>query len=131
MSRTDSIADSFTMIRNALQLRKEEVVIPYSRIMSRITEILKEEKYIENVKELDTPGYKKLKVYLRYDRKKSVINGLKKVSRPGRRYYVGKDTMPRVLCGYGIAIISTSKGVMVEREARKLGIGGEVIGYVW
>lgn len=131
MSRTDLIADCFTIIRNGLNVQKEEVVIPYSKVMLRIAEILKEEGYIENVKELEAPGFKTLKIYLRYDRKKSVIHGLKKISRGGRRRYVGKDTMPRVLRGYGVAIVSTSKGIMTDPQARRLGVGGEVIGYVW
>jgi len=131
MSRTDLIADAFTIVRNGLMVKKDEVVIPYSRSLLRIMEILKGAGYIENVMEMETPSYKTIKVYLKYNKKKSVINGIKKVSRPGRRHYVGKDTMPRVLRGYGLAIVSTSSGIMTDSEARSQGVGGEVIGYVW
>lgn len=131
MSRTDLIADAFTMVRNAIQVRKDEVVIPYSRPLIRIMDIMKEAGYIENMKEMDNPNYKTIKVYLKYEKRKSAISGLKKVSRPGRRYYVARDKLPRVFRGYGLAIVSTSKGIVTDSEARKLGIGGEVIGYVW
>jgi len=102
------------------------------RICFRIMEILKREGYIENFKELDIPGrFKMIKVYLKYEGKKSVINDIQRVSKPGRRIYVDKKNIPRVLQGYGIAIISTSSGVLTDKEARKLGVGGEYIGYVW
>ena len=132
MSRTDLIADAFTIIRNAARVKKEEVLIPYSKLLVKIMEILKREGYIENFKELDIPGrFKMIKVYLKYEGKKSVINDIQRVSKPGRRIYVDKKNIPRVLQGYGIAIISTSSGVLTDKEARKLGVGGEYIGYVW
>ncbi len=131
MSRTDLIADAFTIVRNAILTHREEVVIPYSKPLMKIMSIIKEEGYIENVKELDNPNYKTIKVYLKYNKKKNAISGLKKISRPGRRHYVGKDNLPRVYRGYGVAIISTSQGIVTDKEARNLGLGGEVIGCVW
>ena len=132
MSRTDLIADAFTTIRNAVRVKKEETLIPYSKLLLKIMEILKREGYIENFKELDIPGrFKMIKVYLKYQGKKSVINDIQRVSKPGRRIYVDKKSIPRVFQGYGVAIISTSCGVLTDKEARKLGVGGEYIGYVW
>ena len=132
MSRTDLIADAFTIIRNAARVKKEEVLIPYSKLLVKIMEILKREGYIENFKELDMPGrFKMIKVYLKYEGKKSVINDIQRVSKPGRRIYVEKKNIPHILQGYGIAIISTSSGILTDKEARKLGVGGEYIGYVW
>ncbi len=132
MSRTDLIADAFTIIRNATRAKKEEALIPYSKLLVKIMEILKREGYIENFKELDIPGrFKMIKVYLKYEGKKSVINDIQRVSKPGRRIYVEKKNIPHILQGYGIAIISTSSGILTDKEARKLGVGGEYIGYVW
>ncbi|MCP4652451.1 MAG: 30S ribosomal protein S8 [Candidatus Omnitrophica bacterium] len=131
MSRTDLIADSFTIIRNAIGIRQDEALIPGSKILLRICGILKEEGYIENFKEVDSGSLKQIKVYLRYDGKKSVITQLKKVSRSGLRTYRGKDGLPSVLNGYGIAIVSTSQGVLTDAQAREKGIGGEILGMVW
>ncbi len=132
MSRTDLIADAFTIIRNAAKAKKEEALIPYSKLLIKIMEILKRESYIENFKELDIPGrFKMIKVYLKYQGKKSVINDIQKVSKPGRRIYVDKKNIPHILQGYGVAILSTSSGILTDKEARKLGVGGEYIGYVW
>ncbi|MBN2484110.1 MAG: 30S ribosomal protein S8 [Candidatus Omnitrophica bacterium] len=131
MSRTDMIADGFTMIRNAIRARKEDVAVPHSRMLLRVLEILKEKKFIENFKELDTPEHKQIKVYLRYEGKKNAIHSLQRVSTPGRRVYNKRKAMARVLSGYGVAIISTSQGVVTDEKARELGVGGEVIGYVW
>ncbi len=131
MSRTDLIADGFTIIRNAIGARKEEASIPHSRTLLRIVEILKEEKYIENFKEMDTPQHKLIKVYLRYDGKKNAINNIQRVSRPGRRVYAKSKTMDKVLSGYGLAIVSTSRGIFTDVKAREIGVGGEVIGHIW
>jgi len=119
------------MMRNAIIAKKQEVVIPCSRLVGEIMEILKREGYIDNVKEVDLGSFKKLKVYLKYRGRKSVVNQIKKVSRPGRRRYVDKKNIPSVLKGYGLAIVSTSKGVVSDREAKELGVGGEVVCYVW
>ena len=131
MSRTDLVSDAFTMIRNAIQVKKEEVMIPYSRTTLRIIEILKQEGYIDNFKEIELFRHKTIKVYLKYDGKKSVLSVIKRVSTPGRRIYAKKKTLPEVNQGYGIAIVSTSNGIFTDKEARKIGVGGEVIGYVW
>ena len=129
---TDPIADMLTRIRNALQARKDEVDIPASKLKRRIAEILKQEGYIKGFKFIADNKQGVLRVFLKYDDKKqSVITGLKRISKPGRRVYVGKEEIPRVMRGLGIAILTTSRGVMTDREARKLGVGGEVICYVW
>lgn len=129
---TDPIADMLTRIRNALQARKEEVDIPSSKFKVRLAEILKEEGYIKGFKVIPDNKQGVLKVFLKYGEDgEPAISGLKRVSKPGRRVYVKKDKIPRVMGGLGIAILTTSRGVMTDREARKAGIGGEVICYVW
>jgi small subunit ribosomal protein S8 len=131
MSRTDLIADAFTIIRNATRAYKEEVFIPYSNILSKICQILKEHEYIENFKEAETKSFKQIKVYLKYDGKKSVISQIKRVSRPSRRIYKKKDENFSVLGGYGLSIISTSKGIFTDKQVKKEGLGGEVVAMVW
>lgn len=131
MSRTDLIADGLTMIRNAFRANKINVLIPYSNVMASVVNILKQDSYIENFKEVDLGKIKEIKVYLKYEAKKSVLTQIKKISTPGRRIYVDKNHLPSVLSGYGIAIISTSKGIMNSKKAKEVGIGGEVICYVW
>jgi len=128
---TDPIADMLTRIRNALMARKEEVRIPASRIKKEIARILKEEGFIEDyhIEEKGPQGEIVLK--LKYYNGESVIRGLKRVSRPGRRIYVSKEELPKVLGGLGIAIISTSRGIMTDKECRKLGVGGEYICEIW
>lgn len=129
---TDPIADMLTRIRNALQARKEEVEIPSSKIKVRIAEILKEEGYIKGFRVIPDNKQGVLKVFLKYDEYgEPVISGLQRVSKPGRRVYVSKEKIPRVMGGLGIAILTTSRGLMTDREARKAGVGGEVICYVW
>lgn len=131
MSRTDLIADAFTIIRNATQAKKEEVFMPYSNLLFKVCEILKNQGYIANFKEAETEGYKQIKVYLKYDGNKSVISQIKKVSTPSRRIYRKKDDIPSALQGYGLAIISTSEGIFTDSQAKEKGLGGEVIGMVW
>ena len=131
MSRTDLIADAFTIIRNALTVRKEETLIPYSSLLLKTCTILKEQGYLENFKEVDSGSFKKIKVYLRYSGKKSVIKEIKRVSRPGRRVYCSAKDVPSVLHGYGIAIVSTSGGIVTDKQAREKGLGGEILGMVW
>jgi small subunit ribosomal protein S8 len=131
MSRTDLIADAFTIIRNATRAKKQEVFIPYSNSLSKICGILKDHEYIANFKEAETKSFKQIKVYFRYDGKKSAITQIKRVSRPSRRIYKKKDENFSVLGGYGLAIISTSSGVFTGRQAKKEGLGGEVVGMVW
>lgn len=131
MSRTDLISDAFTIIRNALRAKKEETYIPYSRVLAQICDILKREGYLENFKEIDLENIKQIKVYLKYEGKRSLISEIKKVSTPGRRLYVKRKNIKPVLQGYGLAIVSTSAGILTDKEAREKGIGGELIGMVW
>ena len=131
---TDPIADYLTRIRNAMQANQLVVQIPASNFKKRITEILHDKGYIRGYKYVDTPDKQgAIKIALKYDKKSKlpVIRELKKVSTPGRRKYVGADELPRVLNGLGVAIISTSKGVMTDKEARAQKVGGEVICYVY
>ena len=132
MSLNDSVANMLTMIRNAIQAKKDAVEIPSSKMIVAIAKILKEEGYIENYRSMEDKKQGKVRVYLKFDaRRKSAIAGIKKISRPGLRVYVGKDEIPRVLNGLGIAILSTNKGIFVDRRARKESVGGEVLCYVW
>ena len=128
---TDPIADMLTRIRNALVVKHEEVDIPASNMKKEIARILLAEGYI-NGYELTGENKETLKVSLKYGPKgEKVISGLKRISKPGLRIYAGKDELPKVLGGLGIAIISTPKGVMTDKEARKKNHGGEILAYVW
>ena len=133
MARTDPIADMLTVIRNAVMARKDSTIAAASRINKAVLEILKTEGYIENFKEQAAIGAARtIKVYLKYNPdKKPLIRGLKRVSRPGLRIYANAVKIPFVLRGFGRAIISTSRGLMIDKEARKQKLGGEVICYVW
>ena len=132
MSMTDPIAHMLTKIRNAIIAKKTAVEIPSSKVKTRIAEILKEEGYIQDYELVPDNKQGILKLYLKYDDAAgSVIANLQRVSKPSRRVYVAKDAIPSVLNGMGVAIISTSKGVMTDRAARQAKIGGEVICYVW
>jgi small subunit ribosomal protein S8 len=131
MSRTDLIADTFTMIRNAVMAHKENLDVPASRITRSILDILKKEAYIDDYKLIEDKKQGTLRIYLKYVAGKSVIRAIKRISRPGLRIYKGKDRIPRVLRGRGLAIISTSRGLLTDTEAKSQGTGGEVIGYVW
>lgn len=123
---TDPIADMLTRIRNAAMVKKADVLVPYSKIKFAIAKILEKEKYIQGVETVEN-NFKYLKLNLRYEDKKSPITKLRRVSKSGRRVYVSKEDLPRVLNGYGFAIISTSKGLMTNNEAKHVGLGGEVI----
>lgn len=131
MSRTDLIADVFTMIRNAIMAKKENVDVPASNTVKAILEILKRENYIENIKLIEDKKQGQVRVYLKYTAKKPAIRNIKRVSKPGLRVYVKGDKVPSVLRGRGIAIISTSKGVFTDKEARQERLGGEVLGFIW
>ena len=131
MSLNDPISNLLTIIRNGARVNKETVDIPASKVMGRILEILKADGYIEDFRLMKDSVQGSYKVYLKYDNKKSVIIGLKRISRPGLRVYKQSDEIPRVLNGMGTAVISTSKGVVSDREARKMKVGGEVLCYVW
>jgi small subunit ribosomal protein S8 len=129
---TDPIADLLTRIRNASRAEHEKVDIPASKLKVRITEILKSEGFIKNFRLMEEKKPGTLRVSLKYGAgNERVISGLVRISKPGRRVYVGKDKIPSILGGMGVAILSTSRGVMTDREVRKQGLGGEVLAYVW
>jgi small subunit ribosomal protein S8 len=131
MSRTDLIADTFTMIRNAIMAKKENLDVPASKQIKSILDILKNESYIDNFKLIEDKKQGYLRIYLKYISGKPAIKNIKRVSKPGLRVYVNHEKIPSVLRGRGLAIISTSKGITTGEEAKKLGLGGEVIGYIW
>lgn len=131
MSRTDLIADAFTMIRNAMMAKKENVDIAASNTLKAIMDILKKENYIENFKLIEDKKQGLLRVYLKYIAQKPAIRNIKRVSRPSLRVYVKGVKAPSVLRGRGIAIISTSKGIITDKQAREEKVGGEIIGYIW
>ena len=132
MTMTDPIADMLTRIRNASMRRIEEVDLPSSRIRVEIARILREEGFLRGFKATKEEGLDVLKLFLKYtEGEKSVISGLTRVSKPGRRVYAGTKEIPPVKRGLGIAIVSTSSGIMTDKAARKSNIGGEVLCYVW
>ncbi|MGM0368974.1 MAG: 30S ribosomal protein S8 [Bacillota bacterium] len=129
---TDPIADLLTRIRNATQLSKDRVRIPASNVKEAIANLLSEEGFVKGYKKYANNDQGTLEVFLKYgENDEKVITGLKRISKPGLRVYAGKDELPKVLGGLGVAVISTSQGVMTDKEARKNGIGGEVLCYVW
>ena len=133
MPITDPISDMLTRIRNAVQVRHEAVEVPASRMKSSLLKLLSDEGFITSFKSIDEDSVnKKLEVQLRYyEDKTPVIQGLKRVSKPGLRVYVGKNEVPRYFGGIGVAFMSTSKGVMTGQQARRQGVGGELLFYVW
>jgi small subunit ribosomal protein S8 len=131
MARTDLIADSFTIIRNAIMAKKDNVDVPCSGTLKAILEILKKENYIDNFKLIEDKKQGIARIYLKYIAGKSAIRNIKRISRPGLRVYVKRDKVPVVLRGRGLAIISTSKGILTDKEAREVKMGGEIIGYIW
>ncbi len=129
--QTDPIADMLTRIRNAATARHERCEMPSSKIRLGIAKLLKEEGFVDDVRESEGPK-KTLTIVMRYDRaRSSAIDGVRRISRPGRRVYVRHDQIPRVRNGYGIALLSTSSGVMTDRQARKASVGGELLAEVW
>ncbi len=132
MPTTDPISDMLTRIRNGLMARKAFVLVPSSKIKVAIARILLEEGFIQGYEVTNERPQPNIRVWLKYDQNRQpVLSGVKRVSKPGRRVYKGKQNLPWVLSGLGIAIVSTPKGVMTDREARRLGVGGEVLCYVW
>ncbi len=132
MNVTDPIADMLTRIRNAGTAHKDTVSMPSSKVLAEIARVLEEEGYIESYVVEDTEPQKTLTITLKYGPKKTrVIRGLRRISKPGLRIYSSVDDLPRVLGGLGTAVVSTSKGMMCDRDARAAGVGGEVIAYVW
>ena len=132
MTLTDPIADMLTRIRNANMVGKETVSMPTSKKLVEIARVMAEEGYITRYEVIDGEPRGTLEITLKYgDKKSKTIRGIKRISKPGLRIYAGKGDLPRVLGGLGTAIVSTSKGVMCDRDARKAGVGGEVIAYIW
>ena len=133
MSVHDPIADALTIIRNGCRAKKNSVSIPFSTKMQNILEILKKEGYIIDFKKIEVKDKKffRLEIELKYYEGSSVIEGIQRVSTPGLRVYTAVDTIPQVKNGFGISVISTSKGVMTDKEARRENVGGEVLCYVW
>ncbi|HUP36391.1 MAG TPA: 30S ribosomal protein S8 [Candidatus Limnocylindria bacterium] len=128
---SDPIADFLTRIRNASRAEHEKVDIPSSKLKLRMAEILKDEGFIKNFRIIEDNKQGTLRVYLKYAGNEKIISGIVRVSRPGRRIYVSKDKIPTILGGMGVAILSTSAGVMTDRQVRKQHLGGEVLAYVW
>ncbi|MGA7392201.1 MAG: 30S ribosomal protein S8 [Terrimicrobiaceae bacterium] len=129
---TDPIADMLTRLRNAARARKTEFTVPYSKLKSEIARILEKEGYIAGFElETEEKGHPHLKIKNKFVNKTCAIAGLKRVSKPGLRRYVGANEVPRVLGGMGIAVLSTSRGVLTGHEARKQNIGGELLAYIW
>lgn len=132
MTMTDPIADFLTRIRNANMVYKETVEIPSSKTKLAMTQIMKDEGFIKDFELIEDGKQGIIRIYLKYgSNREKVISGLKRISKPGLRVYAKKDEVPKVLNGLGIAMISTSKGLMTDKQARREGIGGEVICYIW
>ena len=132
MNTTDPIADMLTRIRNANSSKFKTVDVPASNMKMAIAKVLLEEGYIKDVEEIKNETQGIIRITLKYDEKgKKVISGLKRISRPGIRIYAPKEELPKVLNGLGIALISTSKGIVTDKQARDLGVGGEVLAYIW
>ncbi len=133
MTMSDPIADMLTRIRNANTAKHDTVDVPSSKMKLAIADILLEEGYIKKYDLIDEGNFKTIHITLKYgaDRNDKIISGLKRISKPGLRIYAGKDELPRVLGGLGIAIISTNQGVVTDKKARELQVGGEVLAYIW
>ncbi len=130
MNTTDPIADMLTRIRNANRERHATVDIPYSKVKKAIADILVSEGFVESIEVIEDT-HKTIRITLKYQGKTRVLQGLKRISKPGLRIYANVEELPRVLNGLGIAIISTSKGIMTDKEARKQNVAGEVLAYIW
>ncbi len=133
MTMSDPIADMLTRIRNANTAKHDTVDVPASKMKLAIAEILFNEGYIKKYDVVEDGNFKTIRITLKYgqDKNEKIITGLKRISKPGLRVYAGKDELPKVLGGLGIAIISTNQGVITDKEARKLNVGGEVLAFVW
>ena len=133
MTMSDPIADMLTRIRNANTAKHDTVDVPSSKMKLSIAEILLNEGYIQKYEVIEDGAFKTIRITLKYgeDKNEKIITGLKRISKPGLRVYAGKDELPKVLGGLGIAIISTNNGVITDKEARKAGVGGEVLAFVW
>ncbi|MFH1147629.1 MAG: 30S ribosomal protein S8 [Pseudomonadota bacterium] len=131
MSMTDPLSDMLTRLRNAGMARFEKVDVPFSNVKVSIVKILKDEGFVKNYKIIKEMGQTAIRIYLKYEGSKSVIKEIKRISKPSRRIYVRKDEIPKIRQGLGIAIVSTSKGVMADRAAREAAVGGELLCQVW
>lgn len=132
MSVSDPVADFLTCIRNAIGAKHRKVDVPSSRMKAELAKVLLRERFINNFKVIEDSKQGVLRVYLKYtEGDASVISGLKRISKPGRRVYVGKDRIPRIMGGLGTSVVSTSRGLMTDREARDAGLGGELVCQVW
>ena len=133
MNMSDPIADMLTRIRNANTAKHDTVDVPASKMKLAIANILLEEGYIKKYEIVEDGGFQTIRISLKYNNNKSerIISGIKKISKPGLRIYAGKEDMPKVLGGLGIAIVSTNQGVITDKKARELGVGGEVLAFVW
>ena len=131
MTISDPIADALTRIRNANLVKHESVSMPHSNLKEELIRVLKKEGYVDSYTVEEVKGFKEINITLKYDNNQSVITGLKRISRPGLRVYSKAKNMPRVFDGMGIAVVSTSKGLMTEKEARANKLGGEILCYVW
>ena len=132
MSMTDPIADMFARIRNGSKAKFEKVDVPSSKIKREIAKILKEEGFIKNFKVVsDEDRHEMIRIFLKYDATRKEIIHIKRISKPGRRVYVGKDSIPSVMSGLGFSILSTPRGILTDKAARKTNVGGEVLCYVW
>lgn len=132
MSMTDPIADMLTRIRNAQRASHELVNIPSSKLKINVAKVLKSEGYVKNFRIISDGQHRFIRIFLKYDKEGvAIIEGIKRVSKPGCRVYAGSTEIPKVLNGYGINILSTSKGLMTDNEAKKMGVGGEILCAVW
>jgi small subunit ribosomal protein S8 len=132
MSMTDPLADMFTRIRNGSKAKFEKVDVPASKMKREIAKILKEEGFIKNLKVVtDDQRHEILRIFLKYDANRKEVIHLRRISKPGRRVYVGKDSIPSVMSGLGLSILSTPKGILADKSARMANVGGEVLCYVW
>ena len=133
MTMSDPIADMLTRIRNANTAKHDTVDVPSSKMKLAIAQILSDEGYIKKYEVIEGGSFDTIRITLKYgtDRNEKIISGIKKISKPGLRVYAGKEDMPKVLGGLGIAIVSTNQGVITDKKARELGVGGEVLAFVW
>jgi len=133
MTMSDPIADMLTRIRNANMAKHDTVDIPSSKMKLAIAQILMDEGYIRKYEVMDEGNFKTIRILLKYgaDRNERILSGLKRISKPGLRVYAGKEELPKVLGGLGVAIISTNQGVVTDKKARELKVGGEVLAYIW
>ncbi|HVP38503.1 MAG TPA: 30S ribosomal protein S8 [Candidatus Saccharimonadales bacterium] len=132
MATTDSVSDFLTRVRNACRAKQRRLDVPASRLRASLLDLLAREHFISHYKRMGDEKKPVLRIYLKYDQEdKSVIQGLRRVSSPGRRIYVNRDKLPRVMGGMGTCVVSTSSGILSDKEAREKGLGGEVVCYVW